>query len=64
MLNQLLKNIEKKYSLVEAVELLKIDINVKVEIAKQVEMGTFSLCYEEDVFQFEKGMTFEEWANK
>lgn len=45
----------------KAVELLKIDINVKVEIAKQVEMGTFSLCYEDDVFQFEKGMTFEEW---
>lgn len=45
----------------KAVELLKIDINVKVEIAKQVEMGTFALCEEDSEYQFEIGMTWKEW---
>ena len=45
----------------KAVESYKIDINVNVEIEEGNGLGTFSLCDVNNVYQFEPGMTFEEW---
>lgn len=43
----------------KAVESYKIEINANVEIEKK--LGTFSLCDSANVYQFEIGMTFEDW---
>ena len=45
----------------KAVESYKIEINANVEIEKK--LGTFSLCESTNVYQFEIGMTFEDWFN-
>lgn len=45
----------------KAVESYKIEINANVEIEKDDGLGTFSICNPNKIYQFEEGMTFDEW---
>ncbi len=49
--------------LVKAEELFKTEVNVHVEIEKKIELGKFSLCATDMVYQFEIGMNFRDWVN-
>ena len=49
--------------IVSAIKEFKMELYINVQVEKQKEMGTFTLCYEGREFQFEKGMSFEEWMN-
>ncbi|MGN1371630.1 MAG: Hint domain-containing protein [Candidatus Coprovivens sp.] len=48
-------------TIIKAIESIKIDVYLNVEIEKK-EIGEFSLCGYDNL-QFEKGMTFKEWFN-